>query len=782
MKLWRITVRPALAGAALAMAMAASGPAIAQQAPATTSEPPPPASISPSTEPAPASTEPASTEPAAPAPGQKIGATPPRPILPPADPTAAAAYAVLDKHCARCHQGTRLERTTPAAGFGNILRLDEVAAAPFLVQRGNPDASRLYLMMLRRLMPFDVHEEQAPLPAPTPDEISAVRTWIASLSPHPVCRDRRFVTPADHARALAAEPDATANRVRYVSIAHLHNGCVGFEALKAYRQAIVKLINSLSWKPVLVPIPAVDKAGTLFRINLDDLGWLPEHWERIMRSGADPLGLMPPLPADVRRPFGTAIPVARADWFAETVMQAPLYYEVLGLPGTGPEILKVLQVDRDQLQRSGGIARGAVKPSRFSILPSLVERIGARTGGLWTGYHAIARDGASDPSSFADRAIGEAVPHHASRTMFTLPNGFPAFYIVGQRGDRLDALPPDIVQRSLAGRGGLRAGLDCMGCHGGGPVVHGSAGPTPRLAEANASDRLAVAEAHRRLQLEPGLTLDGVEPVQALALEYSRPLAALRAASELGIEPQELVALADRNDNPGAILARRLVQGLVTRAEIEARGRELSLALGRTLPETDLPAPAATTKPVAAISAEGDIATMDAGPGLILYSDKARYKQGDLLQVVVRVASDCHLTLVSVDQRGRGTVIYPSDFETSTLLTAGQEVRLPGASAPYSFRLSERGREQIVALCNEAGAGTDGILHDFERQRFTDLGNYAAFLAQNAGATNNANGAERAQPKSQPRQRGGRRGRPETAEQKARPEQITRTAITIVVE
>ncbi len=763
MKHWRTMVRLTLASAVLALAVAASDPVSSQQAPTATAPDAPAAAM---------------VEPQTPQVQLPSGAPTQRPILPPADQTAAAAFAVLDRHCARCHQGGRLKRTSPAAGFGNILRLDEIAEAPFLVQPGNPDASRLYLMLLRRLMPYDVHEEQASLPAPTPDEIGAVRAWIGSLAPHPVCRDRRFVTPADHARALAAEPVQTASRVRYVSISHLHNGCVGFDALKVYRQAIVKLINSLSWKPQLVTVAAVDEAATLFRINLDDLGWLPEHWERIMRSGADPLGLMPPLAAEVRRPFSTAIPVARADWFAETVMRAPLYYEVLGLPGTGPEILKVLQVDHDQLQRNGGIVRGAAKPSQFSSLPSLVERLSARTGGLWTSYHVVARDGASDPTRFAERSIGEPIPHHASRTMFTLPNGLPAYYIVGQRGDRLDALPPDIAHRSVTPRSGLKAGLDCMGCHGVGPVDRAIAGFGPRLAEVISADQQSVAEAHRRLQLEPGLTLDGVEPMLALAMEYSRPLAAVRAASELGIEPAEFLALSDRGDSPGAVLARRLVQGLVTRAEIETRGRDLSLALGRTAPEPDRPQPPAATKPDAG-GTDADPASIDVGPGLILYSDKARYRQGDVLQLVVRVTTDCHLTLISVDQRGRGTVIYPSDFETSTLLTAGQEVRLPGAGAPYSFRLSERGREQIVAVCNEVGASTDGIRHDFERQRFTDLGNYATFLAQNA---NSGQGAERALPKQPTRQRGGRRARPEAADQKARPDQIARTAISIVVE
>lgn len=785
MKLWGMTVRRSLIGLAMAACAAIALPAYSQQAVDTpTARTPAPTAPASSATPAEGSTPATSAagDPSTPAiqaksdsPGQM------RPILPPADPAAAAAFSVLDKHCARCHQGGRLDRAVPAAGLGNILRLDEIAAAPFLIQPGNPDASRLYVMMLRRLMPFDVHEEQPSLPPPTPDEISIVRTWISGIAPHPVCRDRRLVSPSDHARALAVEASKSPGRVRFLSIAHLHNGCVGFETLKAYRQAIAKLVNSLSWKPGLVPLPPVDDAATLFRIDLDDLGWLPEHWERIMRSGSDPLGLTPPLPVEVRLPFATTIPIARADWFADTVLRAPLYYEVLGLPGTGPEIQKVLQVDQAQLLRNGGILRGAAKPSQFSVLPSLVERFATRTGGLWTGYHAIARDNSFDPSLAADKPLEDAIPHHASRTMFTLPNGLPAFYIVGQRGDRLDAVPPDIARRWVNGRSGLRAGLDCMACHGSGPVERDShLFPRP-MADAAKVDRASVADAHRRLAIAPGLTLDGIEPTQALAMEYSRPLDGVRAVAELGVELADLLALADQGDKPGAVLARRLVQGLVTRPEMEIRGRELSLSLGRPVPEVDSPAANSSTKPDSPGVGDTDTLSIDPGPGLILYSDKARYKKGDHLNLFVKVTSDCHLTLISIDQRGRGTVVFPSDFETSTLLTAGQELRLPGPSSPYSFRLAESGREHIVALCNEAGAATDGIRHDFERQRFTDLGNYSTFLNQTANINDNGTDRTTVQ-KSQTRQRGRRRGRAEPPETKARPEQISRTAITIVVE
>lgn len=715
----------------------------------------------------------------APAAGSRIEpASPSREARVPDNPVAAAAYAVMEKHCARCHQGGRLERPAPAAAFGNILRLDALAEAPHLVRPGNPDASRLYHSLLRRHSPLDAHGDSPP----TSEEIAAVRSWISGLPPVQPCRDRRLVTPGDHAATLSRLTGLTAEppgKLRFVSIAHLHNGCVPLDALAAYRQAVVHLFNSLSWKVTPVAVPPIDVDRTLFKINLDDLGWLPEHWERIMRSGGEPLASASSLPVEATRKFGTATPVAPADWLAETVMNAPLYYDVLGLPGSGPEILEILDPSKPQLEPSGSGARSIVAPSWFASGPSWVERRSARAGAIWQSFHRKTGDEAPDAAALAAPGVSGQPPHLASRIMFTLPNGLPAFFALGRGGERLDVLPPDMARREATNRGSVRSGLDCLSCHRAGVARDPDrAGHSKPLANALTADRVAIMAAMRRIGLDPGLSLDGVAPIVALAQEYAHPLDDMRAAAELGVELDALRNLADSGDNPAAILARRLVQGLVPRVEMEAHARDLLQALGRSVPARsggDNPARSPVSDTQSASHA------VDPRPGLVLYSDKTRYRKGEPLHLVVRVALACHLTVIGIDTRGRGTVIFPSDFETATLLTAGQELKLPADGAGYTFRLNDAGRETIVALCNETGALTDGIRHDFERQRFTDLGDYAAFLSQNALSDPGKTEMPRSGTEAIRRARGRApsEGPSETA---ARPDQITRTAITIVVE
>ncbi len=726
---------------------------------------------------------------------------------------AAVAYSVLEKHCARCHQAGQLTRTSPAAGFGNILRLDELAAAPHLVQPGNPDASRLYLMMMQRQMPIDaIGHLAAPdkdtkssasgatnapngpsndvgrAELPTGAEIAAIRAWISSLPPRKACPDRKPVTLEDHAAALAtvartaigsvaATPLA---RLRFLSIAHLHNACASAESLAVYRQAIVRAVNSLSWKSDPIAVVPVDPAATLFRVSLDDLGWLPEHWERIMRSGPHALGLTPQQPAPSLAPFGSNIPIARADWFAETVLSAPLYYDVLGLPAQASDIYQLLQVGGDENQTADDPIREAVSPSAFSHQPSLVERQVAKTGAFWRAYHGATPviDGSTStstasPTATMGQAPSDPAPNTAIRTSFTLPNGLPAFLIVGPDGDRMDAVPPLVSSPTVAGHSLIRGGQDCLSCHGGGPVLGNPAGGPPSLSARIDADRRSVAAAIQRLGLDPALSLDGVDPVRALARSYTRPLDAARAAAELFIPVEALAALADKDGEPASILARRLMQGTVQRAEIERFGHHLVTALGR--PE---PGSAGTVEPGPTTAAP----LLDPSSGVILFSDKVRYRKGDALHLTVRATVACQLTLVSVDTKGRGTVIFPSDFQADPQLAPGQELKLPGPDAPYSFRLNEIGRETVIAVCNRGDGAADGIRHDFERQRFTDLGDYATYLARNATIDPNPIVQPAAPP--QPTRRRGRRRPPppEVVEPTARPQSISRTAISITVD
>jgi hypothetical protein len=202
-----------------------------------------------------------------------------------------------------------------------------------------------------------------------------------------------------------------------------------------------------------------------------------------------------------------------------------------------------------------------------------------------------------------------------------------------------------------------------------------------------------------------------VESVIELARSHLAPAGLSQVAAELGVERR---ALDQRFDGVATGLVARLAYGTVPRSEIEDGWAQIAKAAGVTPPvKSNVPSQADTAAP--------DVA-------LQLYADRLRYKVGDEIRFTVRSNVDCRLHVISIDVSGHGTVIFPNDFVQNDQISAGIDVTLPAPSAGYRFRVKERGRERVVALCTRAPGAIDGITHDFERQRFQELGIYATFL------------------------------------------------------
>lgn len=167
-------------------------------------------------------------------------------------------------------------------------------------------------------------------------------------------------------------------------------------------------------------------------------------------------------------------------------------------------------------------------------------------------------------------------------------------------------------------------------------------------------------------------------------------------------------------------------------------------------------------------------------PVLSVAANQASFARGDVLTLRARSTVDCRVTLVSVDVRGRGTVLFPNELANNNALAADQELVVPAPDAGYLFRVNEAGKERVVALCNMGPGAADGIRHDFDRLRFTSLGDYRAFLAKAIASEAGETGVS---PKPAPARRKRVRQRPEPPppEPFAAPQQVLRTGIVIEV-
>jgi hypothetical protein len=128
---------------------------------------------------------------------------------------------------------------------------------------------------------------------------------------------------------------------------------------------------------------------------------------------------------------------------------------------------------------------------------------------------------------------------------------------------------------------------------------------------------------------------------------------------------------------------------------------------------------------------------------LALFSDKSTYKVGELAVFAVTSKEDCNLTLINVDAKGTGTVIFPNDFQRKNKIKAGEEVKFPGPDAPFQFRLKDKGTETVIAVCNATATDVDGIKHDFKKEQLTDLGEYRSFVTRKIEVEQSAGGVKK---------------------------------------
>lgn len=747
---------------------------------------------------------PAASEQASPAATATADAPPPAqasPVLapivppPPADARAAKAYAVLDEFCARCHQTGRLKIPAPARPLANVLALDEIARDDTLVRPGLPDASPLYTVMLRQHAGIDVD------PAPGAVAIQAVRDWIADLQEEgPNCGGRPKITRREVEQAVAssllATPEEKRRDMRFVTLTHLLDACVPVDIIAGYRQAITKVVNSLSWAAEPIRLSTLGPDDTILRLDLSEIGWLAAHWDKLIQAYPHATLAASRLDDGIRRQTGTEMPAVRGDWLAYAAIGTPLYARLLGLPGRMANLQRILNVEIEADIRALKARRAGLAQSAVTRANRLLERHPTRNGSLWVAYDFATAEGRQNLSAnplgpAAGGAVKVPFRHDATRALFTLPNGFFAYSVNDARGDRIETPMETVDREELGWAGNSGHAAPCMACHRRGPF--GGKDAIRSLAEADTAapselrdqilalyppqaeidtlvseDQERYAAAQRKVGIEPDLLLRSLEPVSALAREYTRDVGLRRLAAEAGLTMEETRRRLALLPAELAHSGRRVLAARAPRAEADRILIRLAPDGGGTEASVVL---AAQPEP------RGELE-------LLLWSKSDAYQAGELATFYARSNQNCYLTLVSVDRGGQATVLFPNEFEQNNLLAAGRDMMLPTDGASYQLRLREKGRENLIGICQTVGKSPEGIQHDFERQRFTMLGEWRAHLGQIAA------GGQRSQPANDNgngKSARGVRGRGAAAkEAKAEPgkvvaEQQARTAISYEV-
>jgi hypothetical protein len=661
----------------------------------------------------------------------------------PDDPVAKAAFEVLDRSCARCHQEGRLVgRDRPASGFGNILKLDEIGKNRALIVPGNPYGSYLFKRIVDREMPYDVMMEGANAPSPNEADIKTLETWINSLAEQTAtCETRKFVTNKDVVALIATDlenlPRTRANATRYLTLTHLTNICTDPEALKVYAQGAIKLVNSLSRSSDVVRLETIDPEHSILRINLNDIGWQPSDWDVILAN--DPYAMLPDtqLMNLLEGTTGTKLPYVRADWFAFAASRPPLYNRLLKLPSSFRQLAEAEGVSVDDDIRRFLAKRAGFQKSGVSANNRLIERHAAHNGYFWTSYDFA---GNRQKQNLFEFPLGPGGPGgfdpDGGETIFSLPNGFQAYFLNNAKGDPLDKGPTTIVRDLSRKDLAVTNGISCMGCHDQGmrkakddvraSVLGGrtfskdvkdavaALHPVPDVMDGIIEeDGKRFAGAMTRARLDPKLKLNGVEMINALAKRYEDDVDGTLAAAELGLAKDEFSKAANDSDKRLKPLLRRLEQGLVPRDQFETTFKDIAKDITDDQPVN-----------VAGVDDKDTAAKPAPRASLSVTSDKDFYRQGDTPKFTVLSNADCFLTLTNVDEKGQGTVLFPNKFQQENSIKANAELQFPPPGAPFQYRMRDKGFETVIVVCTEQATDVDGIKHDFGKSAFTIVDNY----------------------------------------------------------
>ena len=304
-------------------------------------------------------------------------------------PLAEQAFTVFEKHCLDCH-----------GEFGSYTDALLIRRANLILDRAvirkQPDASELYL----RLLGDTNTGSQMPLGRDPLDSeaIATIRRWIEAGAadweaiPKP---KRHFITTEamlksiqTHLTSLTAFDRSFG---RYFTLTHLYNAGASDDNLRAYRNALSKLVNSLSWGSQIIKPTPIDREETIFYIDLRHYEWdiKSNKWHKIEQAYPYGMQLKSSTYTTLCQETNCELPFVRADWFIATASLPPLYHEILDLPKTDKELETQLEVDvSENIKNAPGVRvwRAGFSESGVSVNNRIVERHKSRYGAYWKSY------------------------------------------------------------------------------------------------------------------------------------------------------------------------------------------------------------------------------------------------------------------------------------------------------------------------------------------------------------------------------------------------------------
>ncbi|MCZ2340873.1 MAG: c-type cytochrome [Bacteroidales bacterium] len=478
---------------------------------------------------------------------------------------ATAIGKILATHCAACHGANG----TVEGGLNYITDLDKLIARRKIIP-GNAADSPVFRRIANGSMPPDEEHSR-----PTDAERAQLKQWITSgAATTATTQPRPRISDDDRDQLILSDLEKISPRARrfqrYFTLTHLTNAQLGAGELQTHRNALAKLLNSLSWhSEIRVPEP-IDPAQSLLRVDLRWFLWDAATWNRLLDEYPYGIQRDTAVARVIMVSTGTRMPTIRADWFVATASRAPLYYDLLQLPGNLAELERTLRIDAAFNIQQDRVIRLGFNGSGISRFNRILERHPSVHGAYWRSYDFNAPDqnlierGTLLPDRknifahpLGPGLVAEPFQHVGGEVVFTLPNGLHGYYLMNAVNDRLDKGPQAIVSDPKRPDRSVEAGVSCMSCHVSG-ILPKTDQVRDHLAKNPTSFSRQDAERIRALYLphdetsaimaedakrylaalaKTGNRAAKTESVSTITLQYEADLDLVNAAAEVGLTP-----------------------------------------------------------------------------------------------------------------------------------------------------------------------------------------------------------------------------------------------------
>ncbi len=464
---------------------------------------------------------------------------------------------VLKTACYRCHG----QDGTSEGGFNFVLNLDKLGKT-----FAEPGEDSLLMERIKAdddsVMP-PVGEE----PRLSDSNIALLQSWIDAGAPAVEKREREFVSNDRVVEMILADitskPERSQRFMRYFTLTHLYNAGVSDDELQTYRNAFKKLINSLSWNTDLVIPQAVDDAKTIFGLDMRDLHWHDENWKAIESANPYFLNLATATSDSCVEKTQTSMPFVRIDWFVFAASKPPLYHDMLSLPQSDVELERLLRVNVEANISQEKVIRAGFNRSGVSQNNRLIEWHKSPYGSYWKSYDFGGNLGHQNLFQYpmGPNYGSESFKQDGGEIIFSLPNGLQGYFLVDERGQRIDQGPTNIVSDPKRLDRTVTNGVSCMSCHYSGIIPKkdevGFAVRSNPSAFEDADDILALyrdpVELDRKMNQDvekfsdvllrlgiSNLSRSG-ESISAMALRFQQDIDLGHVASEFGLLPADFL-------------------------------------------------------------------------------------------------------------------------------------------------------------------------------------------------------------------------------------------------